>query len=631
MKRHLLREGRFVYQLLLRLLAVLALFSCIRLIFFFHNLDAFPGLSFGQYLRYALIGLRFDWVAITYINAVFILASILPVAWRLRSFYRRLLWWLFLLFNGVAFLVELADIAWFPHAFRRSISSDFWMLEKSANLLPEYAAEYWYLAIVWLLLAASLLWVFKKTEVITKNLSQNYQYQWFIFVLAILFFVTSARGGWQLRPLMPITATEYVQDSRFNPLIANSSLGLIFSMQQRQLEAVDYLRRDELEKHFPLRYSITNKGSAPKKNVIVIVLESFGKAQIGYYQNAGKASNTPFLDSLIGQCFQCTNSFANGLRSTQGIVALASGIPALMDDPLMFSAYQGNRIRGLGHLFNKLGYRTAFFHASNPGSMEFGRFARLAGFEYNFDRTHFPDQSLYDGNWGIWDVPFFNYFVESVDTFSKPFAAMLFSLSSHHPYRVESWFEEQWPATEPVSRSFRYTDEALRQLFSAAAKKEWFANTLWVITADHSGPMPGAKPLNRYQRYQIPILLYDPSQLIVGPQNCLLQQTDILPSILDYIGFEGSLKSFGRSVFDILQPPQYSYTYSEGLFQIMDGEYLLLFDGRKSIAMYQYSKDKKLKSNLLHKLTGERARLELAIKAAIQQHHRAMIQNSWTD
>ena len=348
---------------------------------------------------------------------------------------------------------------------------------------------------------------------------------------------------------MPITAMAYVEDSRFTPLVTNTSIGLIFSMQQGQLEPLSYYSPEELDRHFSLTYSMQNTSPVRQKNVVVLVLESFGKAQIGYYQKNSRKSNTPFLDSLIQHCFQCPASFANGLRSTQGIVATLAGIPALMEDPLMFSAYQGNHLQGFGHLLGALGYTTGFFHGSNPGSMEFGRFAKSAGFDYAFDRTHYPDQSHYDGSWGIWDMPYFQYMLSTIDTFPQPFGAVLFSLSSHHPYQVESWFEAQYPKLDPISRSYRYTDEALRRFFEQAAQEDWFANTLFVITADHCGPSQSKRSLNPVERYSIPLLWYDPSQSIEGPTDCIAQQKDILPSILDYIGYNGIIKSFGRSPF----------------------------------------------------------------------------------
>ena len=142
MKGRLYRESSYLFQLLIRLFGVLCLFSGIRLLFFGHHQSFFPDLSYTNFLSYNLLGLRFDWAAITYINALFIIGSLLPIAIRTKAWYQRLLLSCYLLFNGLALLFELADIAWFRFAFRRSISSDFHMLEKSANLIPQYISEF---------------------------------------------------------------------------------------------------------------------------------------------------------------------------------------------------------------------------------------------------------------------------------------------------------------------------------------------------------------------------------------------------------------------------------------------------------------------------------------------------------
>ncbi|MFK8102582.1 MAG: LTA synthase family protein, partial [Saprospiraceae bacterium] len=437
--------------------------------------------------------------------------------------------------------------------------------------------------------------------------------------------VVLLRGGFQLRPLMPITAAQYVPDMRFVPLMTNTTLGLLFSVQQRHLKRKTYFSPKALDQIFSLQRAPHQDRLQRQENIMLIVLESFGKEYTGFFNDY--AGSTPFLDSLLGESYYSDFSYANGLRSTQGIVAISAGIPGLMDDPLMFSAYQSNRVDGIAGLLKKKGYQTAFFHGANEGSMEFERFSKVAGFQDYFDRRDYNNDEDYDGNWGIWDDPFFQYTAAQLNTFEPPFFAQLFSLTSHHPYKVEKWFAEKHPDEEDLYRSVRYTDYALRHFFETASKMPWFENTLFVFTADHVGLSKQASYKTKVGKYRIPIFFYHPKGFVwkdKAPQ--LIQQSDLLPSIMDYVGYDEPYASFGTSVFDTLAP-RYAYMLAEGIYQILDQEYILFFDEFETVGLYQYQNDPLLKENLKEELPAVKARLEKQIKAVIQRHHQAMIEN----
>ena len=105
------------------------------------------------------------------------------------------------------------------------------------------------------------------------------------------------------------------------------------------------------------------------KNVVIIILESFSKEYVGYYNN-GKGY-TPFLDSLINYSLVMERAYANGIKSIEALPSIVSSIPTLMNNPFITSIYATNKYYSLPLLLKREGYSTSFFHGGNRGTMGF--------------------------------------------------------------------------------------------------------------------------------------------------------------------------------------------------------------------------------------------------------------------
>ena len=102
-----------------------------------------------------------------------------------------------------------------------------------------------------------------------------------------------------------------------------------------------------------------------------------------------------------------------------------------------------------------------------------------------------------------------------------------------------------------------------------------------------------------------------------------------MPTILDLMHFPESFHFFGKSLLD-KEKVHYSYQYNNGIFQIMDGRYALLFDGRAWSGMYDYLKDPSMKINIADNLPKKRNEMLDRLKAVIQRYQKAMINNELT-
>ncbi len=618
------RELFYFNQLLLRLGIVLLAFSLLRLLFFFFNYNFFPSETIFGLIKTFVYATRFDLAAIVYINGLFIFSSIIPLQQRRESWYKEIQKVIFLSFNSIAIAFETIDIGFFKFAFRRTIGSDLNLFKNTSEMFPSLIAEFWYLAIAFFIIILTINYLYNKTSRLKEVSESLFLPQAIVFISGVFVFGIAARGGIQMRPLMSITAAEYVNDMRHIPLMTNTSLNLIFSIQQRFLEEKKYFDDKKLNEIYSIEKHPNPQLEFQKKNVVIIVLESFGKEYISTFNN--KAHYTPFLDSLISKSFYCTQSYANGLRSTQGIVAITAGIPALMNDPLMFSAYQSNRIEGLAKLLQNEGYATSFFHGANPGSMEFERFSKLTGFQKYYDRNDYGDKD-YDGQWGIWDEPFFQYTAQKLNEEKGPFLTLLFSLTSHHPYQVPKDFEAKYPNEKDIFRSVRYTDFALEQFFDTAKTMPWYDNTIFVILADHIGKSFDSAFKTKQGIFKIPILFYEPNGKLKGTQDQVSQQIDIMPTILDYLNYDRPFTAFGVSMLDTLST-HYAFMLTDNVYQIIDDTYLLLLGENGVIGLYNHQNDSQLRKNLKGKMPEIQVRLEKQLKAVIQTHNYKMINNS---
>ncbi len=628
-------ETFFLRQALIRVALTLLFFSTSRLLFYAFNSTILPSATALDFFY----GLKFDLSAAMYVNLILWFSYILPLSIRTQKKYLLFQKITFIVTNFIALGFELGDIGYFRFANRRMVLSDFAMFKNTLDRFPSLFAEYWYLVILGMGSFFVFNTLYKKTTLASPPQKTFWQSQIAVFLIGIGLFLVAARGGLQHRPLTPLSSAEFASDLRLMPLVSNTTLNVIHSSGQRFLSEKNYMSDAEAERIYPIFVKPQSNNSFRPVNVVIIALESCGKEYSAFFNSKtpGYQGFTPILDSIAQQSLYCENTFANGLRSTQGVAAISTGLPSLMEDPFMFSPYQSNQLDGLGAHLKRKGYNTAFFHGAHRGSMDFDKFAPLTGFKDFYAREDFPEkEGDYDGTWGIWDEQMFQFMLNKLNTTPQPFYGMIFTITAHHPYSVPVWFEKKYPDIEPIHRATLYADWTLGRFLAEAKKQPWFDNTLFIISADHTGAHSTvAEFQTSVERFKIPILFYKPNEIKPTVLPRVGQQIDIVPSVLDFLKYDAPYLSFGRSIFTPLSKISknndfYAVNYEEGFYQIHDNRYALLFDGSRTQGLFDYTTDTFLNNNLSEQLPEVRLKLEQVIKAIIQQHHKAMLHNGLT-
>ncbi|GFR90875.1 phosphoglycerol transferase [Elysia marginata] len=304
--------------------------------------------------------------------------------------------------------------------------------------------------------------------------------------------------------------------------------------------------------------------------------------------------------------------------------SILCGIPSF-DIAFTSSPYAKQHIQSLVSELNDLGYDTSFFHGAPNGSMGFLGFANILGFDHYYGKEEFGDDSQFDGVWGIWDEPFFNYMGKVLSQKQQPFMATLFSTSSHHPFHIPRQYEGKFDKGKlPIHQTVGYTDFALRSFFNTIRDKPWFEKTLFVITADHTnqiGYNEYKKPINRFA---VPIIFYTPKGALSGEDMRLAQQIDIYPTILNIIGSEKPFFSLGESLLNSDSKP-FVITHNGNIFYGLSEQYICVFDGQKALGFYDIN-DKGLQTNLIEIRSQDMTRLENFCKAFVQNYMNRIVE-----
>lgn len=621
-----------------RLLLTMGLFSLLRCFFYWYNLGFFPNLSLQRLAHIFWGGLRFDLVAVLYTNILFIFLMLVPFKFRYQPKYQRFTKVLFLVTNGIAFGFNCIDIAYFRFTLRRtsrSVLEEFSNETNLAILAMQFCLDYWFL----LLLLASLLFVLfrfygRQLSKPKEYASGKVYYPFGILMLCIgiVFFVGGVRGGYEkgLRPITLSNAGKYVERPLEMAIVLNTPFSIYKTLEITPLQAVKYFEKEEdaAALFTPIHFPKSNTKFKPQ-NVVVLILESFGTEYIGALNGLSKGY-TPFMDSIIGESLTFKHSFANGKKSIDAMPSILASIPSLVE-PYVLTPYAGNEINTLASVLGQKGYSTAFFHGAPNGSMGFQAFARIARYQQYIGKNEYNNDADFDGNWGIWDEEFLQFFAQEMNEMPEPFHTAIFTVSSHHPYKIPERYTGVFPDGDlRIHKCIGYTDYALRRFFNTASTMPWFENTLFVITADHTNLDTKHSQFQTSSGvFRVPIIFYSPNDALKGSSQQTVQQSDIMPSVLGKLEYDKPFIAFGNNVLTADSDENFVVNHN-GFYQIFKADYLLQFNGERTTGLFNFKNDTMLKTNLLDQLPIVKNEMELSLKSFIQQYNQRLIDNDLT-
>ena len=626
----------------MNMLLVMAIYTLLRLAFYWINIDLYPNVSVRHLLEMLQGGVRFDLTALLYLNSLYLLLVLLPLPVKIRNHktYIAAAKWAYWVPNIIGFIANFIDIVYVRFTDRRTTCTVFTEFQNDGNLasiIGQSVLQYWYVT----LLGAAIIALFivctcKKWEVRTPRKAWVYFLaETALMLVTVYFVVIGIRGGFgkYTRPITISNALQYTNTPQETAILLNTPFSLMKSLENTTYVHPHYFSDEEAEMIFsPIhRDEIEENGRLGQMNVVVLILESFSKEYIGYYNQhvSGYEGYTPFLDSLIAQGVTYTHSFASGRKSIDAMPSVLSSIPMLIE-PYIVTPYSTNAVSSIAACLRNEGYYTAFFHGAPNGSMGFQAYARSAGFEKYFGMDEYDGIEAFDGTWAIWDEEFLQYYARTMSQMQEPFMTAVFTASSHHPFRVPKRYEGVFPVgKQPIHQCVGYTDHALREFFAYAKQQDWYENTLFILTADHTNQVTLPEYATGKGLYEVPIVFYSP-QWDLGDlrTNTAVSQTDIMPSVLAYLGYTKPFFAFGEDILTREKTHPWAVCYNHPVYQLLSDRLLVQFDGRHVSAVYDYENDPLLKKNILGEVDVKKE--EMYLRAYVQQYIYRLTTNQLT-
>lgn len=638
MKQVLNRIYSPLLAVLWNLLLVYFVYQIARLEYYVENRD---------YLSYTWDifqgGLLFDTSAILYTNALYVVMMLFPLHWKENKIYHKVCQWLFVVVNSITFAINLADSVYFRYTMRRTTTTVFEEFSDEGNLGSIIGTEFlnhWYLVLLFALVVF-LLWRCYVEPSINSHSLKWWRYDVACLLSLLLFApfcVAGMRGGFTtaVRPITISNANQYASRPVDAALVLNTPFALIRSIGKNVFVVPHYFSDEKaLASMYTPIHTPNDSAAVVKKNVVVLIVESFGREYIGALNKdleGGKYKGyTPYVDALIGKSTTFQYSFCNGRKSIDGMPSVLSSIPMFVE-PFILTPSSMNDYTGLAGILGQEGYETAFFHGAQNGSMGFQAFAQKTGFKHYFGRTEYEaakGTDDFDGTWAIWDEPFLQYYAEEMGKMKQPFMTAVFTASSHHPFVIPEQYKQQFPEGKlEIQKCIRYTDMAIGKFFETASKQPWFENTIFVLTSDHTN-------MSDHDYYQTdlggfcsPIIIYEPSHPEGQVIDKIAQHIDILPTVLGMLGYQKPYFGFGIDLLNTPSEDTWAVNYLSGIYQYVRNGYVLQFDGQKTKGIYSLS-DSLMQQNLIHQpsVVSHQSQMERELKAIIQQYMERMTQN----
>jgi len=284
---------------------------------------------------------------------------------------------------------------------------------------------------------------------------------------------------------------------------------------------------------------------ARPRNLVILLEESLGAEFVGCL---GGKPLTPNLDALAREGLLFTQLYSTGTRTVRGIEAVVSGfLPTPGSSIVKLSKSQSNFFT-VAELLRRKGYATDFVYGGEAHFDNMAAFFLANGFQRAFDESDYENPA-FRGTWGVSDEDLVRraneLFVAHGD---QPFFALILTTTNHSPYefpdgRIELFDEKKATRNNTV----KYADHAIGEFFRLAKQERYYADTLFLVVADHDERTYG-DDLIPVDKFHIPGLLIGPG-VIPGTFDKVASQIDLMPTVLDRLGLELEHPMLGKNLF----------------------------------------------------------------------------------
>jgi arylsulfatase A-like enzyme len=536
-------------------------------------------------------------MSLLWTNCLFILLSILPFRIREKRWYQGILYAIFLVTNTAMIVLNGSDVVYFSHTMKRFTLEETHFTSNSNNIpiLIDFLQHNLPISIICVALIALLIYgwhyiKYQPTKI--ENKKRYYLVNSITAVIVIFLCFCGMRGTFNpTKPWVKMSEAASYSPEKSWLMISNPYCLLRSLDKDLEYDKVTYFDADELDQTYTPEHCIdSSRYDLGHRNVVVFILESFSKEHSKFLNPdlyKYESGCTPFLDSLMQKGYTFTNAYANGQKSIEAVPAILASIPSFKTSfatmPELFGDFEA-----MPEILAKQGYQTAFFSGGEHNSMGFEDITHQFGVQQCYCRNDFEaaypvNDSTIEPFWGVFDMPFFQFMADEIDKMKEPFFTSVFSLTSHHPYRVPPDYYDVIPRGHTIEqRVVAYTDLSIRIFFDRIKHEPWFNNTLFVFAADHVSPICYDPQSYTMQGHTSIIeFLYTPDGALRGLDNTIVQQLDIMPTVLGLIGNKEPYFAFGRDVFNEPERQPVAFNFINQVYQYITDSTVFYHDSEK--------------------------------------------------
>lgn len=346
-----------------------------------------------------------------------------------------------------------------------------------------------------------------------EEIKSNYFIRYGSVVISIGLVVIGMRGGIQMLP-MNESLVYYSKNNFLNQSAVNPVWHLTYDIYTAGLstsnpfEKIPEAKADPIvDKLLQVSYeTFPQVLKTQRPNVVVILLESFSADLVASL--GGDKRTDPNFEELISKGIFFDSIFASGTRTDQGIVSVINGWPATPYHSIMRSSEKSMRLPSLVKTLALFNYTSSFYYGGEGNFSNLDAYCVTQKFHKIISKDNF-DQSLGLSRWGVADEFLFEKHLAEMSNVKEPFFSTLMTLSNHEPFDVPGETRISGSSeADKFRNSAAYTDACLGDYLKKAAKQPWYANTLFVIVADHGHRLPKQRLILEPDSRRIPLLFF---------------------------------------------------------------------------------------------------------------------------
>jgi phosphoglycerol transferase MdoB-like AlkP superfamily enzyme len=550
------------------------LFFIVRLLFCYFNIPENNNEQFSDYLSAYIMGLRFDLIIISYVLMLPALILFLhQTFFKANKFLITAIKMYLGLITALILFIACANIPYFAQFGSHITTSVFaWRLTPGYTLKLIFSSiGYWGFFIVFLLLFVSYIKLSNIFfRIYLKNLDKMPTNSLLasigrFLVLAFLIFA-AARGRLSSKSPMHEGMAIVSQNVFVNQIALNPNFTLIKSIS-RKASKTDFLQNITTDlalcqKFYPQNQfpqngklssviaSTTLFDSINKLNVVVVLMESFNMAKMGYYHNKNLS---PYLTELAKESVFFDRFFSSGIHTFNGLFSSTTGFPSIYSEQGL-RQYTKQPFITLANLLKPYGYESYFCATHDPVFDNMEGFFKLNGFNNIISSNDFSsDKSL--GVTGIPDHLLYNKLVQKINEApqGKPFVAYIMTGADHGPWAIPKDVDFKPSGADEKENASMYADWSVKQFIEEAKKSAWYKNTVFVFLGDHGQIMNDVydMPINYHH---IPFIVHCPKELKPEVNHNLGYQPDIVRTVSSLLKINYSNFSFGVNIFKEKRP-----------------------------------------------------------------------------